>query len=220
MGDEIEDGLLLSLADTDLGHRVGVLYVIGAHRFQERELLDRAFPRLEHLVLFEPVPELRREIEAATAGDRRVRVLPYAIADRCGPAEFFITDNDAASSSLLPMKRHRDLFPHVHHISTLVVEVRTLPAAAAEHSLPPPDALFIDVQGAEYRVLSAMGEQIRGRLQLVYTEASTEEVYEGARDLDELAALLGPELRLHSFAPLSAEVPTHGNALFVRSSFS
>jgi len=57
---------------------------------------------------------------------------------------------------------------------------------------------------------------LRAGLALIYTEASTEEVYEGARPLEQLAEVLSSDFQLLGFAALCAQAPTHGNALFVR----
>ncbi len=212
----LETDLIQDLADKPIAERVRVLFVVGAHRYQERQLLERVFPRLEQVVLFEPHPQLFELLARQMAGDPTTTVLPYAIADFCGAAPFHVTDNDAASSSLLKMKRHRELFPHVHEVATIAVQVRTLGAAVAEHRLPRPDALCLDVQGAEYQVLSAIDSEILSSVSLIYTEASTEEVYAGARTLKDISDLLSEEFQLIGFAPLCQEVPGHGNALLVR----
>jgi FkbM family methyltransferase len=212
----VETDLLLTLEGKLLARDVRVLFVVGAHRYQERPVLARVFPRLQRVVLFEPHPGLFQLLERDLAGDPTTTVLPYAVSDRCGRAPFHVTDNDAASSSLLEMRRHRELFPHVREVGTIAVEVRTLDAAVAEHHLPRPDALLLDVQGAEYGILSAASLELLSSVVLVYTEASTEEVYAGARTLADVSALLADRFQLVGFAPLCPEVPTHGNALLVR----
>jgi hypothetical protein len=98
------------------------------------------------------------------------------------------------------------------------VTCKTLDAVIAENSLLAPDMLFIDAQGAEYRILESLSAPLKSGLTIIYTEASKEEVYFGARLLDDVARLLEPEIVFTGFAPLNSGTPTHGNALFVRKS--
>ncbi len=208
--------LLDELHDTPLAGDIRVLYVIGAHRFQEREVLTRLLPNLAAIYLFEPIPQLVAELKRLTANDPRVTVLPYAVSDQDGVAPFHLTNNDGESSSLLPLGKHRDIFPQVRDVGRIQVDTRRLDTAIRTHRLPNPDMLLIDVQGAEYRVLSSLPASLRSTTRLIYVEASLEEVYVGARSLDELKAMLEPSHRFVGYAPLADHCPTHGNALFVR----
>jgi len=208
-----EDDLLRELAVFPLCREIRTLYIIGAHQFQEREIIDRLFPALEEIYLFEPIPQLHRSLVEATRPDQRIRVFPYAIADRNDTVQFHMTSNQA-SSSLLHLGKHREIFPHVVEVGSIPVECRTLEAVIREFGLAAPDMLFIDVQGAEYQVIAALSPALRSRVKLIYTEASTEELYLGSRPLADVRSLLEPEFIFLGFAPLTNETPTHGNALF------
>ena len=209
-----EDDLLIRLASAQIRHDIRVIYVIGAHLFQERELFNHIFPRLEAIYLFEPIPDLYTVLQQNLKDDLRVRVFPYAIADRNETTLFHLTNNQA-SSSLLPLGSHKELFPHVHEVGSIPVECRTLEHVISAEGLLPPDMLFIDVQGAEYSVLSPLSQTMREQVRLIYTEASIEPLYEGGRKLSEIKELLAPEFLYLGFSPLTNETPTHGNALFV-----
>lgn len=210
-----EDDLLYALKGQDVCYTIKTLYVIGAHRFQEKDLLDEIFPNLSNIYLFEPLPDFYQLLTKSTQDDPRVQVFPYAIADVSGTSDFFVTNNDAASSSLLHLGKHQELFPHVKETSCISVACRTIDDVIIEHSLNAPDMLFIDVQGAEYRILSSISPFVRSAVKLIYTEASTEAVYKDARPLEDICHLLTPEYCFLGFAPLTNATPTHGNALFV-----
>ena len=75
--------------------------------------------------------------------------------------------------------------------------------------------LLLDVQGAEHQILSSLSSELKSHIQVLYVEASLEEIYQGARCLDDLVAVLASDHQLVSFAPLSPQSPTHGNALFI-----
>lgn len=207
--------LLVSLAGTPMAAEIRTLCVGGAHRYQERQLFDRLFPNLERIYLFEPLTELAYTLKQVEAADPRVRVFPYALSDHNGEQEFYITDNDGESSSLLRLGKHREIFPHVKAVRVTRVQCRTLDRVIEEAGLSMPDMLLLDVQGAEHRILSSLSPQLKRHMRVLYVEASLDEVYEGARCLDDLAAVLADDHRLVSFAPLSPQSPTHGNALFV-----
>lgn len=206
--------LLTSLAHTSVAGQIRVLCVGGAHRYQERQLFDRLFPKLEHIYLFEPIPELARQLKQIETTDARVRVFPFALSDHNGEQDFFITNNDGESSSLLRLGKHREIFPHVREVHATRVQCRTLDHVIQEARLQKPDMLLLDVQGAEHQILSSLSSGLKRHIQVLYVEASLEEVYQGARCLEDLVALLADDHQLVSFAPLSPQSPTHGNALF------
>ncbi len=213
-----EDQLLLALRGRPLARLVKTLYQIGAHRFQEKKLLFEIFPNLERVVLFEPLPELFALLQAQEQGDPRITVLPYAISERNGETVFHVASNDGASSSLLPFGQHRQLFPHVQTTRQIQVQTRTLVGAMDEHQLPPPDFLFLDVQGAEFQILATLASDLRHRLRMIYSEASTVEVYAGSKPLKELERILAADFSFAGYCPLKEQIPSHGNALFVNRS--
>jgi FkbM family methyltransferase len=190
--------------------------IVGAHRFQERGLIDRVFPNLQHILLVEPLPSLQPHLESIAREDRRIRVFACALDSQDGQAELHVTNNDAASSSLLRMADHRKLFPSVEVQGSIRVVTRTLDSLLAEHRLPSPDALLLDVQGAEHRIIGSLPGHRLEKLQVLLTEASTAEVYEGSAPLEVVERTLAGTHRIEAYAPLTASVPQHGNALFLR----
>ncbi len=208
-------GLLRLLLGRRLCRHMKTLAVIGAHRFQEVALIDRIFPALEHIYLFEPLPGPLQALREMATADARLRVFGVAIADEDGQASFRVANNDGESSSLLDFESHRDLFPGVEFERVIDVSTRRLASVLAEHALPAPDVLFIDAQGAEYRILASLGAELTAEVRLIYTEVSTERVYAGAGLLSQVQELLAPRFAQLAYAPLRPGVPMHGNAIFV-----
>ena len=207
--------LLRALRGRGLSGQLEVLCVIGAHRFEELPLINRLFPALRHIYLFEPQPGPLAALQRLASQDSRIKVFAVAISDADGTAQFNVASNDGESSSLLQLGSHRELFPEVTMHSTIEVPTRRLDSVLAERGLELPDAMIIDVQGAEYLVLKTFTESVLNRLRLIYTEVSTEAVYESAGLLSEVEALLSPRFVNVGFAPMRADVPMHGNAVFV-----
>lgn len=211
------DDLLWSLEGRPITDKIESICVIGAHRYQEKDLLDRIFPRLKHIYLFEPLPELAPYLKRIAESDTRIQFFPFAISDVDGVAEFHITNHEAASSSLLSFGKHQEIFPHVQVVDTIQVQTRTLESVISEYNLAEPEMLFIDVQGAEFKVLSSLSPSFCSRLSIVYTEASTEEVYAGAKTLEDIDTMLAPHFVNIGFLALDKLCPTHGNTLLVNS---
>jgi FkbM family methyltransferase len=208
--------LLRLLRGRSLSSKLRSMYVIGAHRLDEKALLDEIFPNLRHLCVFEPLDEPRALLSEVARKDPRMRVLPFAISDFDGKSQFLVSNNDGESSSLLPFGTHTELFPHVQVSASIEVDVRRLSTVIAEKGLPPPDGLLIDVQGAEYAVLSGIDDEILKNIRLIYSEVSTEPVYQGSKTLSEICDLLASQFHCLGYAALTAHTPTHGNAIFAR----
>ena len=206
--------LLRQLHGRQLSQQLRVLCVIGAHRFQEMRLLLRIFPRLRCIYLFEPLQEMQPLLQALALKDPRIRVFPVAISDQDGTARFHVTSNDGESSSLLKFGSHADLFPEVQVQHTCEVKTRRLQSVLDEQGLEPPDLLLVDVQGAEHQVFSAMGPELLQHVRLIYTEVSTERVYESGGLLSDVESLLAPRFVNLGYAALRSDVPMHGNAVF------
>jgi|GEM_PF-1039699 len=204
------------LARPLLASQIRILYFIGCHTFHEREWFFNTFRHLEHLYLFEPLPNVRAQLEQDFAGHPVVKVFPYAISDHDGQAVFHVTNN-LQSSSLLNMKEHKQLFPGVDAIGDIAVPQRCLETVIRDHDLADPDLLFIDVQGAEFQVLTGIARERLERVGMVFTEASTVEVYEGAKLLTDLNDYLGSAFHFIGFEDMLGS-KVHGDALFLNHS--
>jgi len=201
------------LARPLIAGQVRTLYFIGCHTFHERDWFFNTFRNLEHLYLFEPLPNVRAQLEHDFARHPVVKVFPYAISDHDGEAVFHVTNN-LQSSSLLDMKEHKQLFPGVNAIGDIAVPKRRLETVIQEHGLADPDLLFIDVQGAEYQVLSGIERERLDRVKIIFTEASTVEVYEGAKLLSDLSDFLGSAFHFIGFEDMLGS-KVHGDALYL-----
>lgn len=212
---QTEDDLLLALSKQKICKDIKVVYVVGAHRFQEKELFFLIFPNLEKVYLFEPLPACFEYLSKTFKEDSRIEVFQYAIADGDFVTNFYVTNNDAASSSILPLGKHLNLFPKVQTTETISVSCKTLDAIIAEKDLGMPDMLFVDAQGAEFKIISALSTHLRSTIKIIFTETSKEELYVGARLLDDIKKLLDLDYYFVGFVPLNNNTPTHGNSLFI-----
>ncbi len=206
--------LFLELNGRLITKNIRTLFVIGAFRFEEEDVFFQMFPNLQKIYLFEPLSDIYDYLVKSTNSNPVVEVFPYALSDFNGQTQLFLTDN-MCSSSLLPLGKHLEIFPYVKPAGTIPVECRTLDNIIEQHDLSMPDMLFIDVQGAEYKILSSLSSALRSHISLIYTEVSKEELYLGARLLDDIKILLEPDFNFVGYAPHGPDTPTHGNAFFV-----
>jgi FkbM family methyltransferase len=207
--------LMRQLHGRRLSLQLHTLCVIGAHRFDELRLVNRIFPNLRRIYVFEPLPEPLLALRALAARDPRISVFPVAVSDRDGTAPFHVTSNNGESSSLLKFGSHSELFPEVRVQQTIQVSTRLLSSVVAEHKLQPPDFLLVDVQGAEYQVLEAIGAELLAQVRLIYSEVSTDHVYAASGLLPDVEKLLAPRFVNLGYAALRPDVPMHGNVVFV-----
>jgi FkbM family methyltransferase len=207
--------LLRTLRGRHLSSELKVLCVIGAHRFEELRLINRVFPGLRHIYLFEPQARPLVALKRLAEQDSRIKVFACAVSDTDGVASFNVASNNGESSSLLKLGSHRELFPEVTMQTVIEVPTRRLDSVLAEHGLATPDVMIVDVQGAEYLVLKSFSSAVLDGLRLLYTEVSTEALYESAGLLSDVEALLSPRFVNLGFSPMRADLPMHGNAVFV-----
>lgn len=146
------------LASLDLFPTIGLsdggLYLdLGANVGDWTAAVLRADPRAQSLAAepgAEPLSELRRRFE----GDRRVTIVPKAVADAPGVRAFHVTNHSHNASLRAP----RDMDPHYGHgwavEEVTTVETVTVDELACGRSVA---VMKIDVQGAELDVLAGAG---------------------------------------------------------------
>lgn len=191
----------------------GVIH-LGAHVGQEIPLyLSWGVP----VVWVEANAELIEQLCRNVGGNPGQTVVEAAISDKDGVYIPFYVASNGGSSSILPMKTHRDRYPEVLVEREVIVRTSTLDGLMRWHFLAPDryDFLNMDLQGAEGLAIAGMTEQLR-HLRWIYTEVSLEELYEGSILIDEFSRRMSDSgFRLAAFR--QTEVGKGwGEALYVR----
>lgn len=147
-------------------------------------MLDE-FPE-SRAVLFEPTPDVCRQLRARFAGNPRVIVCEVALGKKEVPAELHLMD-PPYTNSLLP--------PTTGRFTRIPVIVRTLDAVAAELGASVPlDLVKVDTQGNDLRVLEGGIRIIHEQRPLLHLEAIYVPLYQGqvwAHDLERFVQALG-----------------------------
>ena len=144
-----------------------------------------------------------------------VTVVNYAISNQNGKVTLYV-NSMVQSSSILPLKHYRDIYPNIKETHQLIVESKTLDNLLEELELSPTDfnILNLDIQGAELLALQGATNLLK-YIDVVYTKVNYEELYEGcalAEEIDEFLARTG-------FGRVAIAKPFHpswGNAFYVR----
>jgi FkbM family methyltransferase len=181
-------------------------------------LLTRFDPRQVWLV--EADPEQAAQLQRKYAGDSRCQVVPAAVTDRTGVAEFRVNEHRPSSSVVPIAAGTAELF----HKSMAEARVVRVPALSlddlfAQHQLPVIDLMKVDIQGAE-RLLVAGGARALTQVRQLFMEVWFEECYHGAAlfpELHQLLAPLGFKLRsFHEFRKGPDGNLVYTNALYVQ----
>ena len=209
------DDLLEKMLQDNIFYDVKKLVFAGVHKFQEKNLIERLFPNLKKALLLEPIPEIAAELQRNLYYDQKYRVIEAALSDKTGTSSFNLTDNEAMSSSLLELGRHKTLFPYVHDAGKIQIKTVTLDKLLQNNGIEKSDALILDIQGAEYMVLASIQPEIAAQFDFIYSEVSLSEIYKNAGTLDDIKSLLADDFVFAAYAPNTNDVKEHGNALFI-----
>lgn len=123
--------------------------------------------------------------------------------------------NNSQSSSILNLKKHSELYPHIKVINEEIVASRTLDDLFSnKYKIKKFNFLNMDIQGAELLALRG-AKNILKNIDAIYTEINFQELYEGcalAQDLDTF-------LKEYNFTRVRTVTPEHpswGDALYLK----
>lgn len=195
----------------------GVVHV-GAHTGQERTLYSEYGLRV---LWVEANAELFNELVANLVSYPKQRAIRALVTDQDDVEyDFGISSNKGQSSSVLPLARHREMWPGVEYAENRRMRGITLQSLFRRERLSPRDyqALVMDVQGAELMVLKGAGDLLRD-FRFIKAEAADFESYAGGAQLDDLQAYLRnagfAEMRRRKFAH-SPAVGTYWDVVWKR----
>lgn len=180
----------------------GVIHV-GANIGQERDLYHRHGLRV---IWIEPIPEVFQTLAGNLRDYPLQKALQCLITDQ-DDAEyaFHISSNTGASSSILDLKLHKDIWPEITYDRTMTLRSTTLASLIEREQIDTSlyDALVMDTQGSELLVLRGAVPVLR-TFRFIKTEVADFESYAGCcqlKDIEAFLALRGfREVSRHKFA--------------------
>jgi FkbM family methyltransferase len=162
----------------------GVIHV-GANHGQERETYAEVGV---DVIWIEPIPEVFGSLVRNIEGFPQQRAIQALVTDRDGAEYTFnISNNWGASSSILGLDLHRDIWPDVTFERTVQLTGATLPSIVErEHiDINAYNGLVMDTQGSELLVLQG-AEPLLPRFDYIKTEVPDFSAYTGCVLLPEM----------------------------------
>ena len=133
---------------------------------------------------------------------------------------FHVASNGGMSSSMLKPKGHLEVFDYVKFeqttelVSTTVDDILALLDANGHQGVTGQlDTLYMDVQGAEFKVLLGAGRTLK-RINYVFMELIRGDLYEGTLSLATYCSLM--EAQGFTLNNINFNAEHHADALFVR----
>jgi FkbM family methyltransferase len=190
-----------------------IIVEAGAHIGRDTVRMSTLWPHAQ-IHAFEPVSSLYQELLERTAPYPQVICYQIALSDHSGIEQFYISSGaSTAVSSFYEPSRYTQERPNVLFEKTNVPTI-TLDTWAEQHSVSHVDTLWLDMQGAERKVLTA-SPRILSTVRVMVVEASLIERFEGIPLYDELL----PWIEAQGFDVIQQDAPKHHkvNLLCVRS---
>jgi FkbM family methyltransferase len=168
-----------------------IIFDVGAHVGQTVLRYRSLFPSAV-IHCFEPSPDSLAALRRAVAGDEGVHTHELAISDSPGSAVFNVNKSRATNSLLSSDSSASSYWGHglLETEQRIEVSIQTVDGFCQEHSVERIDILKLDVQGAEYAVLSGAGGMLgKHSIDLIYLEVITAPTYVGQHRLYEYLML-------------------------------
>lgn len=164
----------------------GILHV-GANDGRERlEYAKYGLP----VIWVEPIPEVFERLQCNLRGHPNQIALQALVTDRDGEiVTLHISNNDGQSSSILDLNMHRDIWPDVKFARDISLKSVTLPTLLSGRNLSEYDALVLDTQGSELRILRG-AKSLLPSIRYIECEAADFEAYTGCARAEEIKGFL------------------------------
>lgn len=140
---------------------------VGAY-LGDDDLIDACRKHRHRLYMFEPNPRRVADLQRRTAGVPSIQIIPAAVSDFNGTAQFHIACHDDCSSLQDFDENANQNWVHDWHpykdfkmVDTVDVDVIRLDTFMAEQGIDTIDLLEIDAQGEDLRVVQSLGERLR-----------------------------------------------------------
>jgi FkbM family methyltransferase len=194
----------------------GVIH-IGAHEGQEMQ--EYQVMGADKVLFVEANPSVFERLKLHIAGIPNVWLANCAISNQNGTVNLRVNSHDM-SSSILPLKLHKEIYPGMLEVDQVTVTSKTLDSLMQESPLNSSEfnILVIDIQGAELLALQGARETLK-YIDAISTEVNCEELYEGCALIDQVDDFL----KVYGFQRVAVATPSHpswGDAFYVKNTVS
>lgn len=158
------------------------------------------------VVWIEPIPEVFEALKSNLIGIPKQIALKGLVTDLDNAEyHFHLANNNGASSSILELNLHQDIWPEIFYEKTIKLYSKTLSSLLKDNNINNSeyDMLVMDTQGSELLILSG-AVSILQNFTYIKTEVPDFESYKGCCQLKDLQSFLSQhgyrELSRHKFA--------------------
>jgi FkbM family methyltransferase len=156
----------------------GILHV-GAHECEEIKDYERYIKRDKILW----VEALQDKVEFCKTEFKGINIEHAVVSDSIEKVSFKVANN-GQSSSILDFGLHSHYHPYVHYVKEIECETQLLKNILPKYTIDY-NFLNFDIQGAELKALKGMEEYLV-KVDYLYTEVNSEQVYKGCALVTEL----------------------------------
>ena len=154
-----------------------VIIEAGAHEGFDTKRMSLIWPG-GIIYAFEPIPMVLSVLKKNLDTIRNVRVIDLALSDQNAVSKMYVsTGRSNGSSSLLKPKDHLKIHPDVYFEEEITVQTILLKDFLDKNELKVIDFMWLDLQGMEFKVLSASSSILKS-VGYIYCEVSLMETYE------------------------------------------
>jgi len=167
----------------------GVVHV-GANTGQEIKTYEK---HGLSVIWIEPIPDIFEKLQSNLVGVPGQIALQDLVTDSDNAEyHFHVASNNGASSSILELNLHQDIWPDISYEKTIKLHSKTLSSLLKDNNvvLSNYDMLIIDTQGSELLVLKG-AIPILHHFKYIQTEVADFEVYKDCCQLKDLQLFLG-----------------------------
>jgi FkbM family methyltransferase len=157
---------------------------IGANTGQFAKSMHELFPEAT-LYSFEPLKDCYEELLVQLKNVPHFQAFNVALGDETGIVEMHRSEYSPSSSLLSMNDLHKTSFPYTKKEILQKVDLVCLDDIASRLELRKPMLVKLDVQGYEDKVISG-GKGVIGQADIVITELSVEQLYDGQPLFDEI----------------------------------
>lgn len=183
---------------------------IGANTGQERE----TYAKFDlDVIWIEPIPKVFEQLIDNIKVHKKQSAFQTLLTDVDNQAyQFNIANNNGASSSILPLKQHKEIWPDVHFNQTISLKSKTLASLFEQEKINPSkyQGLVLDTQGSELLVLKGSLPLLK-YFKFIKTEVADFEAYEGCCQLKEVNDfMISNGFKEYHRKPFAQPTPTGG----------
>ena len=171
-----------------MNQNINTVLDVGASHGQFATKARTLFPEAM-IYSFEPIPSSYKILNKKFKADKNFKAFNIALGTTTGKTEFYQNNHVGSSSFLEISTLHIDAYPYTKNYSKINITVDKLDNIIKAEELILNIILKIDVQGYEKKVLEG-AEELLKNVQIIYTEVSFNELYNGQPLINEIVDFL------------------------------